>query len=71
MITVRLGEEIEAKLNELAISTNKTKSAIIKDALIEHLEDIEDIRDAKKRLNEPNQRYYTTAEVKAEIFAKK
>lgn len=67
MLTVRLGEEMEAKLNELAATTKQSKSAIIKDALREHLEDMEDLRDALASLNDPNDKWLTSEQVKKEL----
>ncbi|MEQ9116528.1 MAG: DUF6290 family protein [Rickettsiales bacterium] len=67
MLTVRLGEEMEARLNELAATTKQSKSAIIKDALREHLEDMEDLRDALASLNDPNDKWLTSEQIKKEL----
>lgn len=67
VLTVRLGEEMEARLNELAATTKQSKSAIIKDALREHLEDMEDLRDALASLNDPNDKWLTSEQIKKEL----
>jgi RHH-type transcriptional regulator, rel operon repressor / antitoxin RelB len=42
MLTVRLPEDIESRLNVLADATNRPKSFYVREALKRHLEDIED-----------------------------
>ncbi|PTN35580.1 DUF6290 family protein [Desulfonatronum sp. SC1] len=50
MLTVRLPEEIESRLNDLADATNRPKSFYVREALKRYLEDIEDIYLAESAL---------------------
>lgn len=53
MIAVRLPESIESRLDELAKKTGRTKTFYVREAILEHLEDLEDIYLAEKRLQTP------------------
>jgi RHH-type rel operon transcriptional repressor/antitoxin RelB len=50
MLALRLPEEIEIRLEKLANSTGRTKSFYAREAIIEHLADLEDLYLAEKRL---------------------
>lgn len=50
MLAIRLPLKIEARLNTLAKSTGRTKSFYVREALLEHLDDLEDVYLAEKRL---------------------
>ena len=50
MLALRLPEEIEIRLERLAKSTGRTKSFYAREAIIEHLADLEDLYLAEKRL---------------------
>jgi len=50
--SIRLPHEIEKRLEDLAIRTGRSKSFYVKEAIIEHLDDIEDIYLAEKRLED-------------------
>lgn len=52
MLTVRLPEDIEARLNNLSKTTNRPKSFYVREALERSMEDIEDIYLAEKRLED-------------------
>ena len=52
MLAIRLPPEIEVRLAALAKSTGRTKTFYAREAIIEHLEDLEDIYLAEKRLTE-------------------
>lgn len=49
-ITIRLSAEEEIRLNALSTQTGRTKSFYIKQALAEHLDDMEDLYLAEKEL---------------------
>ena len=49
MVAVRLPQEIENRLDTLAQKTGRTKSFYIRQALEEHLEDLEDAYLAEER----------------------
>ena len=55
-ISVRLGDEIERRLEQLAKLTGRTKTYYIKQAVIEKLEDMEDIYMAEQALENPGKR---------------
>jgi RHH-type rel operon transcriptional repressor/antitoxin RelB len=50
MLAIRLPSKIESRLNALAKSTGRTKSFYVREALLEHLADLEDVYLAGKRL---------------------
>ena len=50
MLALRLPEEIEIRLEKLAKSTGRTKSFYAREAIIEHLANLEDLYFAEKRL---------------------
>jgi RHH-type transcriptional regulator, rel operon repressor / antitoxin RelB len=52
MLAIRLPADIEARLEDLAKRTGRTKSFYVREAIIEHLADIEDIYLAESRLEE-------------------
>jgi len=57
MLTIRLPEDIEARLATLAARTGRTKAFYAKEAIIEHLDDMEDKYLAITRLENPNKRW--------------
>jgi len=63
-ISVRLGKELEDRLEKISKLTGRTKSYYIKEALEEKLDDLEDVYTAEKRLeNSFNEGKYTLEEV--------
>jgi RHH-type rel operon transcriptional repressor/antitoxin RelB len=52
MLAIRLPPEVEARLDSLAKNTGRTKTFYAREAIIEHLEDLEDIYLAEQRLSE-------------------
>lgn len=50
MLAIRLPEEIENRLGALAKATGRTKSFYVREAVLEHLDDLEDIYLAEQRL---------------------
>ena len=70
MLAVRLPEDIERRLGELAKATGRTKSYYAREAIIEKLEDLEDIYYAEKVLEDikaGRSRTYSLEEVKREL----
>ena len=53
MLAIRLPPDIEARLNRLAQQTGRTKTALAREAILEHLDDLEDfyLAEARARLN--------------------
>jgi RHH-type transcriptional regulator, rel operon repressor / antitoxin RelB len=52
MLAIRLPPEIEARLEKLAKATGRSKTYYAREAIEEHLADLEDIYLAEKRLEE-------------------
>jgi RHH-type rel operon transcriptional repressor/antitoxin RelB len=50
MLAIRLPAEIEKRLDALAKETGRTKSFYAREAILEHLDDLEDIYIAEKEL---------------------
>ena len=52
MLAIRLPEKIEKRLARLAKRTGRTKTYYAREAILKHLEDMEDIYLAEKRMEE-------------------
>lgn len=52
MLAIRLPADIENRLEKLAKSTGRTKSYYAREAIVEYLEDLEDVYLAEKRLED-------------------
>ena len=52
MLALRLPPELEARLEALAKATGRSKSYYAREAIIEHIGDLEDIYLAEKRLED-------------------
>ena len=50
MLALRLTPDIESRLDALARATGRTKSYYAREAIVEHLDDLEDIYLAEQRL---------------------
>ncbi len=48
--SIRLPHEIEERLEKLSAQTGRNKSFYVKEAIVDHLDDIEDVYLAEKRL---------------------
>jgi len=66
MLAIRLPAEIEERLDRLAKKTGRTKTFYAREAILQHLEDLEDIYLATERLNDPR-KIYSADEVKHEL----
>jgi RHH-type rel operon transcriptional repressor/antitoxin RelB len=70
MLAIRLPPEIEARLDDLARRTGRTKTFYVRQAIIEHLADMEDIYLAENRLEKlraGRSRRFTLDEVEQEL----
>jgi RHH-type rel operon transcriptional repressor/antitoxin RelB len=56
MLALRLPPEIEQRLDALARKTGRTKSFYAREAILRHLEDIEDVYLAERRLKRSGER---------------
>jgi len=52
MLAIRLPEKIEKRLDRLAKKTGRTKTYYAREAILQHLDDLEDIYLAESRLAE-------------------
>lgn len=52
MLAIRLPADIESRLDALAAATGRTKTFYAREAILEHLDDLEDIYLAERRLEE-------------------
>lgn len=66
MLAIRLDPEIERRLELLAKKTGRTKTFYAREAILEHLEDLEDIYLATHRLERPA-RTYSAEDMKHEL----
>lgn len=60
MLALRLPTEIEERLEALAQATGRTKSYYAREAILEHLDDLEDIYLAEKTLEQVRRGEMTT-----------
>ena len=51
-ISIRLPEEVESRLSQLASLTGRSKTYYIREAIVEHLDDMEDLYLAERELEE-------------------
>ena len=66
MLAIRLPADIEERLEHLAKATGRTKTFYAREAILQHLEDLEDLYLAEQRLIESREgrsRTYTIDEV--------
>lgn len=52
MLAIRLPAEVEARLEALALATGRTKTFYAREAILEHLADLEDLYLAEQRLTD-------------------
>ncbi len=63
MLSVRLPQELEDKLNELSNKTHRSKTFYITKALEKHLADLEDTYVALDRIMVPDRKFLSSEEV--------
>lgn len=66
MLAIRLDKEVEERLERLAKRTGRTKTYHAREAILEHLEDLEDYYLAVNALQNPGP-IYTAEEAKREL----
>lgn len=66
MLAIRLPEEIEARLTELAAKTGRTKTFYVREAILQHLDEMEDKYLAINRLENSGKRW-TLEELEQEV----
>ena len=55
MLALRLPPDIEKRLDDLAKRTGRTKSFYAREAILEHIDDLEDLYIAKQRMEDDPQ----------------
>jgi len=66
MLAIRLDTDTERRLDRLAKKTGRTKTFYAREAILEHIEDLEDIYLAIRRLKRPA-KTYSAQDVKREL----
>ena len=66
MLAIRLAPQIEQRLERLAKKTGRTKTYYAREAILEHLEDLEDYYMPVEALQNPG-RIYSAEEAKREL----
>ncbi|MCP4990005.1 MAG: TraY domain-containing protein [Colwellia sp.] len=56
MLSLRLSNDVESRLNQLAETTGRTKTFYAKEAILKYLDDMEDTYIAINRLETPSKR---------------
>lgn len=70
MLAIRLPAEVESRLEALAQATGRTKTFYAREAILEHLDDLEDLYLAEQRLiasRAGKSKTYTLAEVEQSL----
>ena len=63
MLALRLPKEIEDRLDALAKKTGRTKSFYAREAIMEYIEDLEDIAVAEERIREDDGIRHSMADI--------
>jgi len=66
MLAIRLSQDIEKRLEKLSKRTGRTKTYYAREAIVEHIDDLEDYYLAVDRLKNPGRRW-TMEEVEKEL----
>ena len=66
MVAIRLDSDVEERRERLAKLTGRTKTYYAREAIFEHLEDLEDIYLGNERLKRPG-KTFSAEEVKREL----
>ena len=73
MLTIRLPESVEKRLDKLARRTGRTKSFYAREAILRHLKDLEDVYEAERvleRLRAGKEKTYSLDEVARRLGSK-
>lgn len=66
MLAIRLPPDIESRLTHLAAQTGRSKTFYAREAILNHLDDLEDSYLAQQRLEQPQKRW-TLAEIQQRL----
>ncbi len=70
IISIRLPEDVESRLENLAALTGRSKTFYVREAIIDHLEDLEDLYLAEqvlRRIRSGEERTYTAEELRKDL----
>ncbi|MCM5705821.1 type II toxin-antitoxin system RelB family antitoxin [Larsenimonas salina] len=70
MLAIRLPADIEARLNALAARTGRTKTYYAREAILEHLDDLEDVYLAERtleRIKQGDERVWSLDKVERDL----
>lgn len=70
MLSIRLPAEVELRISNLAERTGRTKTSFVREAVLEYLNDLEDLYEAEQRMIEVKtgkSRVYTAQEVEEQL----
>ncbi|SMM99709.1 RelB/StbD replicon stabilization protein (antitoxin to RelE/StbE) [uncultured Candidatus Thioglobus sp.] len=67
MLSVRLNEEMQSKLDNLAAITKRPKSFFVKDALASYLDDMNDFVEAEQRQGDKNRNLISLEELEKSL----
>ena len=65
--TINLSNGIHSRLMTISQQIGRTETELIEEAILNYLEDLEDIQEAQNRLMNPPERYLTLEEVEQEL----
>jgi len=65
--TINLSNGIHSRLMTISQQIGRTETELIEEAILNYLEDLEDIQSAQNRLMNPPERYLTLEEVEQEL----
>jgi RHH-type transcriptional regulator, rel operon repressor / antitoxin RelB len=66
MLAIRLPDAIEKRLSSLAAETGRTKTALAREAILEYIDDLEDLYLAESRARQ-NRKTISLADVEREL----
>jgi predicted DNA-binding protein len=67
MKTINLSPEIASRLSLISQQIGKGEDKLVEEAILNYLEELEDIQDAQERLSHPPHRYFSLEEVEQEL----
>jgi len=65
--TINLSNGIHSRLMTISQQIGRTENELIEEAILNYLEDLEDIQEAQNRLGNPPERYLTLEEVEQKL----
>lgn len=65
--TINLSNGIHSRLMTISQQIGRTETELIEEAILNYLEDLEDIQEAQNRLGNSPERYLTLEEVEQEL----